>query len=577
MSKRSRLILILVVLAVCFAFLWPSVKWYYLTPPEDQALALGSRERIKDYARNMAVADLRELKEAAKDGSSDPVSQKYDVLVAEAKKSYRAMKKDTPEVWTARPLVAAFSSEMEVLLLLENQYREHILKIKKTQASAVKLGLDLSGGMSIIIKADLDKAAESQKESIDDMGAFRAEAMAQALEIINSRIDRFGLSEPVIRQQGEDRIYIEIPGNADSDRINSIIMGRGMLAFHMVDDDATQAFNDYYNRNPTSTFDAEYNLLDPSIIPSDTRLLGLYRKDSYGLDERVGFLAIKKESALEGRHIQSAESRRDEMGRPVVNFILDGEGAKIFADLTTNNVNKRLAIVSDDKIRSNAVINEPIPGGSVQISGFSADEAENLRAVLRTAWLSVPLELENQQVIGASMGQESINQGIWALVCGLAAVLLFMLLYYRGAGINALVAQVLNLYILFSVLSALNLTLTLPSIAGMILTIGMAVDANVVVFERIKDELRLRKGRQASVASGFSHAFWAIMDANITTFIAAVFLSQLGTGPIRGFAYSLAIGVTSSVFTALFVSRLIFDFGTETLKRKNLLISWRIK
>jgi preprotein translocase subunit SecD len=487
------------------------------------------------------------------------------------------MKKDVPETWTARPLVASFSSEMEVLLLLENRYREHILKIKNTQANAVKLGLDLSGGMSIIIKADLDRAAESQKDSISDMGAFRAEAMSQALEIINSRIDRFGLSEPVIRQQGEDRIYIEIPGTADSDRINSIIMGRGMLAFHMVDDEATQAFIDYYNRNPASTFDAEYNLLDSSIIPQDTRLLGLYRKDSYGLDERAGFLVIKKDVALEGRHIQSAESRRDEMGRPVVNFILDGEGTKIFADLTANNVNKRLAIVSDNKIRSNAVINEPIPGGSVQISGFSAEEAENLRAVLRTAWLNVPLELENQQIIGASMGEEAINQGMWALACGLAAVLLFLLLYYQGAGINALVAQVLNLYILFSVLSALNLTLTLPSIAGMILTIGMAVDANVVIFERIKDELRLKKGRQAAIASGFDHAFWAIMDANITTFIAAVFLSQLGSGPIRGFAYSLAIGVVSSVFTALFVSRLIFDFGTDVLKSKKLLISWRIK
>ena len=147
-----------------------------------------------------------------------------------------------------------------------------------------------------------------------------------------------------------------------------------------------------------------------------------------------------------------------------------------------------------------------------------------------------------------------------------------MLLYYRGAGFNACVAQILNLFILFSVLSALNLTLTLPSIAGMILTIGMAVDANVVVFERIKDELRLNKGRSASITAGFDHAFWAIMDSNITTFIAAVFLSQLGTGSIRGFAYSLAIGVVSSVFTALFVSRLIFDFDTDVMKRKNVSI-----
>jgi preprotein translocase subunit SecD len=164
-----------------------------------------------------------------------------------------------------------------------------------------------------------------------------------------------------------------------------------------------------------------------------------------------------------------------------------------------------------------------------------------------------------------------------AVVVGLSAVFLFMLLYYKGAGVNACVAQILNFYIMFSVLSALNLTLSLSSIAGMILTIGMAVDANVVIFERIKDELKLKKGRQASIAAGFDHAFWAIMDSNITTFIAAAFLSQLGTGSIKGFAYSLAIGVVSSVFTALFVSRLMFDFDTDVLKRKTLSISWRIK
>jgi preprotein translocase subunit SecD len=305
--------------------------------------------------------------------------------------------------------------------------------------------------------------------------------------------------------------------------------------------------------------------------------MGVYSKDSYGLDERTGFLVVKNEVGLEGRHIQTARTDRDQMGRPTVNFILDAEGTKIFADLTANNVNKTLAIVSDGKIKSHAVINEPIPGGSVQISGFSAEEGENIKAVLRTAWLNVPLQLENQQVIGASMGEESIRQGMKAVVAGLAAVLVFMLLYYRGAGINAFVAQVLNLFILFSVLSALNLTLSLSSIAGMILTIGMAVDANVVIFERIKDELRLKKGRQASIAAGFDHAFWAIMDSNITTFIAAIFLSQLGTGSIKGFAYSLAIGVVSSVFTALFVSKLMFDVGTETLKSKHVSISWRIK
>ncbi len=578
MSKRSRLVLILAVIAVCFAFLWPSVKWYYFTPKEDQALALGSREKIKDYARNMAVSDLKKLMDMARADDQTDVGNQYGFLLADAKKTLKSLKKPVPQVWTARSLLAAYPSESDVMTLIESSYRDRILSIKAVQDKAVKLGLDLSGGMSIIIKADLDAAAESQKDNIADMGTFRTEAMSQAMDTLNSRIDKFGLSEPVIRQQGDDRIYIELPGTADSERINSIIMGKGMLAFHMVDSEATEAFNAYYRTHPTSTFDAEYNLLDQSIIPSDTKVLGLYTKDSYGLDERTGFLVIKKEVGLEGKHIQSAETSRDSIsGQPRVNFVLDSEGSKIFADLTANNVKKSMAIVSDDKIKSYAVINEAIPTGQVQISGFSADEAENIKAVLRTAWLNVPLQLENQQVIGASMGDEAIRQGVWAVTCGLAAVLLFMLLYYRGAGVNAFVAQVLNLFILFSVLSALNLTLTLPSVAGMILTIGMAVDANVVIFERIKDELKLKKGRAASIVSGFDHAFWAIMDSNITTFIAAVFLSQLGTGPIRGFAYSLAIGVVSSVFTALFVSRLMFDFTTDVAKKKTVSISWRIK
>jgi preprotein translocase subunit SecD len=578
MSKRSRLALILVVLAVCFAFLWPSIKWYALTPKEDQALALGSREKIKDYARNMAVADLKALMDAARTDSADPIDAKYADLAVEAKKNYKAMKKDVPDVWTARILLAAFSSESDVLSFLENGYRERILAIKNTQTKAVKLGLDLSGGMSIIIKADLDAAVASQKTTVTDVATFKTEAMAQAIETLTSRIDKFGLSEPVIRQQGDDRIYIEMPGAADSDRINSIIMGKGMLAFHMVDTDGTNAFNAYYEQHPTSTFDAEYNLLDPSIIPAGTKVLGSYTKDSYGLDERTGFLVIKTEVGLEGQHIQGVSTTRDNLtGEPLVSFTLDSEGTKIFADLTAANVNNRMAIVSDDKIKSAATINEAIPTGQVQISGFSAAEAENIKAVLRTASLNVPLTLENQQVIGASMGADSIREGINAVIWGLLAVFVFMLLYFRGAGINALVAQLLNFFIMFSILSALNLTLSLSSIAGMILTIGMAVDANVIIFERIKDELRLKKGRAASISAGFDHAFWAIMDSNITTFIAAVFLTQLGTGAIKGFAYSLAIGVVSSVFTALVVSKLMFDFDTDVLKKKNVSISWRIK
>lgn len=578
MRKRTRFVIVLAVLGLCFAFLYPTLTWYFWTDKADKALALGSREKIKDYVINMTKADVDELIAAAKRGDAAPVQAKYEPLIAAAKKNLKSLGKSQPAVWTADAVLASFPERSEdnarALLspILEDAYRSKILSIKNAQANAVKLGLDLSGGMSLIIKADLSAVSGSA----GDIGtSAKKEAMNLAIDTIGSRIDKFGLTEPVIRQQGEDRIYVEIPGAADADKINSIIMGRGLLAFHIVDDEATKAFYSYYNANPTRTFDADYKLIDPSIIPEDTKVLGVYKKDAYGLDERDGFLVIKKKAALEGKHLQQVNTTTSQTNEPLVVFELDKEGAEIFATVTTENKGRRLAIVSDDKIKSAPNIKEAITGGTGTISGFSADEAENLKTILRTAWLNVPLQLENQQVIGASMGEQAIKQGLRALQWGLIAVLAFMLIWYRAAGINACIAQVLNLYIVFSVLSAFNLTLTLPSIAGMILTIGMAVDANVVIFERIKEELALHKSRAAAIQTGFDHAFWAIMDSNITTFIAALFLSVLGTGPIKGFAYSLTIGVVSSVFTALFVSRLIFDFGTETLHRKKLHITWR--
>ena len=356
-------------------------------------------------------------------------------------------------------------------------------------------------------------------------------------------------------------------------------MGKGILNFRLVDENATSAFNTYYAQNPANTFNSDGKLIDSSIIPDDTEVMGYYTKDDYGLDERIGFIAVKKEIALDGEHVKSAIVSADQTtNQPEVNFVLDSEGAQIFAEFTGAHVNERLAIVSDNKVKSAATIRQAINGGQVSLSGgFSVDEAQNIQKVLQTASLSVPLEVESQQVVGASLGEQAIHQGLNALLWGLAAVLVFMILYYLGAGFNAVVAQVLNMYIMFSVLSAFNLTLTLSSIAGMILTVGMSVDANVIIFERIKEELKNGKSRAAAIASGFDNAFWAIMDSNITTFIAAAFLSKLGTGSIQGFAVSLAIGVCSSVFTALVVSRLMFDFNTEVMGRKTMSIGWGVK
>ena len=581
MNKRTRLVILIAVLAICFVFLWPSISWYGRTPKEVQQLALGSTENIKTYAENKAAEDVRAIKDIAKNDSTSVLDAEYAWLNKEAAKKYKSYGEKAPSNMTVADVLGAYDGELEFMNVISARYRDEILKAKKYYDNSVKLGLDLSGGMNVIVKADLDAAYEAQGDSVGetDFATYKKEAMENVIENLTSRIDRFGLTSPVIRQQGEDRIYIEIPGAAQADAINTLIMGKGILNFRLSDMDATNSFKEYYAKNPASTFNAAGELMDPSIIPEDCEVFGVYTKDEYGLDERYDWLVVKKDIALEGSHIQSAEVRNDPYtGQLQVAFNLDAEGTTIFGEFTGAHVGDFLAIVSDNKVKSNARIQDAINTGSVSLTGsFSQDEANNIKKVLQSAWLDVPLSVESQQVIGASLGETAIKQGIFAIILGLSLILVFMLIFYKASGINAVVAQILNLYIMFSVLSAFNLTLTLSSIAGMILTIGMAVDANVLIFERIKEELRQGKSRAAAISMGFDNAFWAIMDSNITTFIAAIFLSQLGSGSIQGFAVSLSIGVVSSVFTALFVSRLIFDFDTDVLHAKKVSIGWGIK
>ncbi len=581
MNKRTRFVILLAVLAICFVFLWPSISWYGRTPKEVQALALGSTENIKDFATAKAAEDVRTIKAIAKDNSSAVLGDEYSWIEKDVAKRYKTLDQKVPEELTVKDILSVYDSELEFMNVFQARYRDEILKAKKYYENSVKLGLDLSGGMNVIVKADLDAALASMGDAVASENAadFKKEAMANAIENLSSRIDKFGLTSPVIRQQGDDRIYIEIPGAAQADAINTLIMGKGILNFRLVDNEATMVFKTYYNQHPASTFNAAGELMDKSIIPEDCEVFGVYTKDEYGLDERYDWLVVKKEVALDGQHVKSADVRADEFtNQPEVCFNLDAEGAVIFGDFTGAHVGENLAIVSDNKVKSNARIQTAITGGSVSLSGgFSYEEANNIKKVLQSAWLNVPLEVESQQVIGASLGEAAIHQGIMAIILGLSLILIFMLIFYKASGINAVVAQILNLYIMFAVLSAFNLTLTLSSIAGMILTIGMAVDANVLVFERIKEELRLGKSRAVAISMGFDNAFWAIMDSNITTFIAAIFLSQLGTGSIQGFAVSLAIGVVSSVFTALFVSRLMFDFDTDVMHAKKVSIGWGIK
>jgi preprotein translocase subunit SecD len=573
MNKTKRFLVVLVVLAIAFVFLVPTLRWYAMTPKEDQALALGSREQIREYSWRMARADLLEIEKLVSDET--PLPDKYDPMVKRAKAIYKELGLSNPKAWNAKAYLAAFDNRADALSEFENYYRERVLALKKLHGSAVQLGLDLSGGMSVIIRADIPALEAKVGRNLSP--AERDDAVVRAVEVLNNRIDKFGLTEPVIRRQGDERIYVEIPGAADPERINGIIMGRGKLAFHIVDEEATSALMTHLQSNPLAVRD-DLTVADPALIPAGMMVRKFYTKDSYGLDEWTGrYMVVTAVAGLDGNHIESATVSSDAItGQPEVVFSLDKEGGDIFYKLTSENVDKTMAVVLDDRVRTGARISGPIQA-NVKITGFDLEEANNLALILRSAALPVELVVETQQAIGASLGDDSILEGRNAVVIGLLAVFVFMLAYYKGAGINATVAQILNLFLMFSILSAFNLTLTLPSIAGFVLTIGMAVDANVIIFERIKEELREGKGRKASIEAGFAKAFWAVMDGNITTILAALFLSQLGSGPIQGFAVSLAIGNMSSLFTALFVSRLIFDFGTDVMKSQSTSISWRIK
>lgn len=577
MNKTKRFLIVLAVVGIALAFLWPTIDWYFLTPKADQALALGSREQIREYARSMAGTDLQALAAKAQAGDASAVDQaKFKTAIQAASASYRDAKMPQPKTWNAQAALTAFGSYGDALDAVSGIYRDRVLALKALHGRAIQLGLDLSGGMSVVLQADMDALAKKVGHPLS--AADKADAIDRAIEVLNSRIDKFGLTEPSIRKQGEDQIYIELPGAADPERINSIIMGRGKLAFHIVDADATNKLNEYLRNTPDGIDDKTMQVKDPSIVPAGYVVRKEYKKDSYGLDEFTGkYDVITADPGLDGSHIASAQSVSNPLtGTPEINFTLDKEGADIFYKLTSANIKKPMAVVLDDRVKSVATIQSAI-SDSGQITGFNADEAQNLALILRSAALPVELIPINQQAIGASLGEDAVRAGIFAITAAFILVIGFMLVYYKGAGINTAIAEIVNLFIMVGVLSAFGLTLTLPSIAGFVLTIGISVDANVLINERIKEELRLGKGRAASIKTGFQKAFWTIFDSHMTNLISALFLAQLGSGPIQGFAVSLAIGTISSLFTSLFVSHLIFDFETDVLKLKHTSISWRLK
>lgn len=371
----------------------------------------------------------------------------------------------------------------------------------------------------------------------------------QSIEVVRKRVDESGTKEPIIQKQGDDRIVVQLPGIKNPDRIKALIGRTAKLNFHLLD--------------PTTVELAEQR----GKLPPGT--LKVPNADPTGYEKEF---VVKKRVLLTGERLNNAAATVDpQSGRYVVAFEFDKKGAKKFAKITTDNTYQRLAILLDNKVISAPQIREPITGGQGNISGnFSPETANDLAVLLRAGSLPAPIEVMEERTVGPSLGKDSIESGKKALLIGFVLVIVFMVLKYRFFGLIADFAIIFNVILLISMLSLIEATLTMPGIAGIVLTIGMAVDANVLVFERIKEELNSGRSVINSVELGYKFALKTIVDANITTLIAAILLFNYGSGPIKGFAVTLSIGIVSSMFTALILTKLIVSFWVLKFKPDNI-------
>jgi preprotein translocase subunit SecD len=483
---------------------------------------------------------------------------------------------------------------------------------KVLPSEKIHLGLDLQGGMYLLLGVEADKAVESYveqiknnlgdslkeqgvpvgklerekgdriflefsgaKEKVDNLlttrftmlhelspseagGIWKVQllldsketeyakkrAIDQALEIIRNRIDQFGVSEPEITLQGTDQILVQLPGIRDPERAVNLIGKTALLEFKVLDEEGN---------------------VDEALkghIPEGDLLL--YQKSAdpqTGAVRRIPYL-LKEKTLMTGEFIKDARVALDsQFHQPYVSMEFTDVGAKLFEQITGANVKKQLAIILDNNVYSAPVIQERIAGGRAQITGrFDTKEASDLAIVLRSGALPAPVKILEQRTVGPSLGQDSIHQGIVSTLISAVLVVLFMIVYYKVSGVIADVALVLNIILTLATLALFRATLTLPGIAGLVLSVGMAVDANILIHERIKEELSFGKTIRAAIDQGYHRAFSAIIDSNLTTLIAGVLLYQFGTGPVKGFAVTLSIGILANIFTAVYITRIIFDY-----------------
>ncbi len=505
----------------------------------------------------------------------------------------------------------------------------------------LKLGLDLKGGVHLVLQPDLEKALENQFDNYlqdiktqlvrasinfeflpdkkkatfkfykeEDLKVFKDDIMKgfkelqilkegkegntyivevslsqekvsyikehildQVLEVIRNRIDQFGVAEPIITKQGTDKIVIQLPGLKDPQRAINVVGQTAQLEFKLVDEETMQkldlnALVNSLAREKNLSFDApleEWRKLIRPYIPIDSEFYFWIEKDRITGKIIKKPIILKKEAILTGTYLKNAQVRIDpQFNEPYVWLQFDSRGAKIFEQITGENVGKRLAIVLDEVVRSAPVIREKISGGNAQITGgFTMEEASDLALVLRAGALPAPVKILQNITIGPSLGKDSIQKGIVAGLIGALIVIIFTSIYYRISGVIAVLALILNVYFLLAILSAFQATLTLPGIAGIILSVGMGVDSNVLIFERIREELKLGRSTYSSIFQGYSRAFWTIFDAHITVLITSLILFTFGTGPIKGFAVTLSVSIIVNLFTAIFATKIFYEYLYE--------------
>ncbi len=392
---------------------------------------------------------------------------------------------------------------------------------------------------------------DDERKRLEDL------AVNQAKQTIDNRLNAFGVAEPIIQRQGlgGDRIVVQLPGVDDPERIKKLLKSTAFLEFRIVEG------------GPSSSRDELLGAFNGQLPPNVEILEGSIKDEVTGKTVGTNFYAVQKTARVTGRDLKNARPGLGQLNDPIVEFTLTHDGGQRFGDLTGANIGKGLAIVLDHRVVSSPRIEARITDQGLIRGQFTQQEVEDLSTVLRTGALPAGIVTLEERTVGPSLGQDSIRDGVRAGVVGAVLVVLMMLAVYHLAGVNAIAALVLNVLVIFGGLAYFGATLTLPGIAGVVLTMGMAVDANVLIFERIREELRAGRTPRTSIDEGFRRAFASVIDTHMTTLIAALFLFQFGTGPVRGFAVTLMIGLSASLFTAVFVSRWLFDVELSMRKR----------